>query len=114
MTDPGARPVLELARFRVVAGAEDALLAERAGVVEAMRNRFPGLLAAYLVREDDGGWLDVVLWTDREAAESAAAHIMEVREFAHWARLMESSDGVRHAEVYDAWPSLPAASFSDL
>jgi hypothetical protein len=50
---------IELARFRIEDAAVDRLVAERPAMVEAMRRRFPGCPAAYLTREDDGGWLDV-------------------------------------------------------
>jgi hypothetical protein len=51
---------IELARFRIRDSAEAQLVAERPAMVEAMRRRFPACLAAYLTKEDDGGWLDVV------------------------------------------------------
>jgi hypothetical protein len=36
------------------------LVAGRPAMTEALRERFPGCLAAYLTREDAGSWLDVV------------------------------------------------------
>lgn len=59
-------------------------MAERPAMVEALRRRFPGCLAAYLSR-DDGGWLDVVLWRSR--AQCAA-----------WFRHIAASGGLRHVE----------------
>lgn len=95
---------IELARFRVEDAAADRLVAERPAMVEAMRRRFPGCLAAYLTREDDGGWLDVVLWRSRAEAEEAAGSIDTVPECAAWFRHISASSGLRHVEVVDAWP----------
>lgn len=97
---------IELARFKVGDSAVAQLLAERPAMVEAMRRRFPGCLAAYLTREDDGGWLDVVLWRSRAEAEEAARLIDSVPECAAWFRHITESAGLRHVEVVDHWPAL--------
>jgi hypothetical protein len=94
---------LELARFTIHHGAEEALLAERPAMVAALREHFPACLAAYLTREDDGSWLDVVLWGSRAAAEEAAREIHRVPECAAWFRHIAESHGLRHVEVVDAW-----------
>jgi quinol monooxygenase YgiN len=95
---------IELARFKVDDSAVEQLVAERPAMVEAMRRRFPGCLAAYLTREDDGGWLDVVVWRSRAEAEEAARSIDSVPECAAWFRHISASQGLRHVEVVDAWP----------
>jgi hypothetical protein len=56
---------IELARFTVDDDAVDPLVAGRPAMVQALKKRFPGCLAAYLTREDDGSWLDIVLWRSR-------------------------------------------------
>ncbi|WP_086848204.1 antibiotic biosynthesis monooxygenase [Amycolatopsis kentuckyensis] len=94
---------IEMARFKVDDGAVAQLLAERPAMVEAMRRRFPACLAAYLTREDDGGWLDIVLWRSRAEAEEAARLIDTVPECAAWFRHIGESGGLRHAEVVDHW-----------
>jgi heme-degrading monooxygenase HmoA len=94
---------MELARFRVREGAERQLLAERPAMVDALRRRFPGCLAAYLTRDDDGGWLDVVLWRSRAEAEAAAHAVESVPECAAWFRHVAESDEVRHVDVVAAW-----------
>jgi hypothetical protein len=94
---------IELARFRVHDGAESQLLAERPAMVDALRRRFPGCLAAYLTREDDGWWLDVVLWRSRAEAEEAAREVNSVPECAAWFRHIAESGGLRHVEVVAAW-----------
>ena len=99
---------IELARFTVHHGAEEALRAERPAMVRALRGRFPGCLAAYLTKEDDGSWLDVVLWRSRAEAEEAAREVQSVPECASWFRHIAESGGLRHVEVVDASNSAPS------
>jgi antibiotic biosynthesis monooxygenase len=94
--------VLELARFTIHDGAEEKMLAERPAMIDALRRRFPACLAAFLTRED-GGWLDVLLWRDREAAEESARLIETVPEAREWLRHISESGGLRHVEVLDSW-----------
>jgi hypothetical protein len=94
---------VELARFTVHDGAEDALLAERPAMITALRRRFPACLAAFLTRADDGTWLDVLLWRSREEAEDAARLVDTVSECREWFRHIAESGGVRHVEVKDSW-----------
>jgi hypothetical protein len=89
----------ELAQFVVRDGEEETLLAERPAMVRALREAFPAVLAAWLTRQDDGSWLDVILWQSREAAEEAAHRIDEVAEARSWFRHIAESHGLRHVEV---------------
>jgi hypothetical protein len=89
----------ELAQFVARDGEEEALLEERPAMVRALREAFPGALAAWLTRQDDGSWLDVILWQSREAAEEAARRVDEVPEARSWFRHIAESHGVRHVEV---------------
>ena len=72
-------------------------------MIEALRKRFPGCLAAYLTKEDDSSWLDVLVWRSRDEAEEAAREVMNVPECAAWFRHIGESGGLRHVEVVDAW-----------
>jgi Antibiotic biosynthesis monooxygenase len=94
---------IELARFTIRDGAEDALLAERPAMITALRQRFPACLAAFLTREEDGTWLDVVLWRSREEAEEAAKLVDTVPECREWFRHIAESGGLRHVVVKDSW-----------
>ncbi|MFB9902516.1 antibiotic biosynthesis monooxygenase [Allokutzneria oryzae] len=94
---------IELARFTVKDGAEQKLVTERPAMVQALRRRFSGCLAAYLTKEDDGSWLDIVLWRSREEAEQAAREVDSVPECAAWFGHIAASGGLRHVEVVDAW-----------
>jgi len=89
----------ELAQFSVREEDEAALLAERPEMIRAVQRAFPGALAAWLTKQDDGTWLDVILWHSREEAEEAARRIDGVPEAKSWFRHISQSGGVRHAEV---------------
>jgi hypothetical protein len=93
--------VFELAEFTVAPEDELALLAGRAEMAEGMRRAFPGALAAWLTRQDDGSWLDIVLWRSREEAQDAAARIDEVPAARAWFERIAESRGLRHVEVVD-------------
>jgi antibiotic biosynthesis monooxygenase len=96
--------VIELATFTIRDGAEERLVAERPAMLAALRDRFPGVLSAYLTRADDGSWLDVIVWQSRAAAEEAARLVGTVPECAAWFDHIAASGGVRHVEVRHAWP----------
>jgi hypothetical protein len=89
----------ELATFTVHAGEEDALLAERPEMVEALQRAFPGVLGAWLAKRDDGSWVDVILWRSREEAEQAAKHVNDVPAAKAWFRHIAESRGLEHLEV---------------
>src|SRR5919202_3651166 len=95
----GKALTFELAHFVIREGEEEALLAERPGMVRALREAFPDALAAWLTRQDDGSWLDVILWRSREAAEEAARRINEVAQARSWFRHIAESHGLRHVEI---------------
>ena len=90
---------LELAHFEVHEGQEEALVAERPAMLRALQEAFPDALAAWLTRQDDGSWLDVILWQSREAAEDAARRVNDVPEARSWFRHVARSHGLRHVEV---------------
>ena len=70
----------ELAAFTVRPEDEAALISERAEMIQALQRAFPAALAAWLTRQDDGSWLDVILWRSRQEAEDAARNIGGVPE----------------------------------
>ena len=99
----------EFAEFTVAPENESSLLEGRAEMVTALRREFPGVLAAWLTRQDDGSWLDAVLWRSRAEAEDAAARIGEVPQARAWFRHIAETRGLRHVEVVDqrSFASLP-------
>jgi len=99
---------MEPARFKIHEGVEALLLAERPAMIEALRQRFPACRAAYLTKEDDGSWLDMLLWNSRAEAERAAELVNSVPECAAWFRHISDAGGLRHVEVIDAWTAPPS------
>ena len=59
--------LVDFVRFRVSPGRAESLLSARSGAIEAFRRR-RGLRAAYLVKLEQGEWLDVFVWEGDEAA----------------------------------------------
>jgi hypothetical protein len=74
-------------------------LAERPQMIAALSRAFPGLLGAWLARRDDGSWVDVILWHNRDEAVHAAKHVNGVPEAKAWFRHIAESHGLPHAEV---------------
>ena len=97
--------VMEFARFTVHKGAEAQMVADRPAMLAALRARFPGCLAAYLTKEEDGTWLDVILWRTQSDADQSAREITTIPECAAWLSLIATTGGLRHATVLDAWPA---------
>jgi hypothetical protein len=97
----------ELASFRVAPDDEAALLEERPEMMTALRRAFPGALGAWLTRQDDGSWLDIILGRSREEAEDAAKRIDEIPEARAWFRHIAESHGLRHVEVVHEEPLQP-------
>jgi hypothetical protein len=91
--------VFEHASFTVRDGHQQALLDERQTMIGALRRTFPGLVSAWLARREDGSWLDVILWENREAAEYSATHVTEIPEAVAWFAHIDKSLGIEHLEV---------------
>jgi hypothetical protein len=89
----------ELASFTVKAGHEAALLEDRPAMIDALQRAFPGLVAAWLTRRDDGSWLDVILWRTRAEAAAAAKQVDGLPEATAWFRHIAESHGIQHVEV---------------
>ena len=94
-------PTFELAAFTVRREDEAALLGERAEMIQGLQRAFPAALAAWLTGQEDGSWLDVILWRSRQEAEEAARNIERVPEAKAWFRHIAESRGLRHVDVVD-------------
>jgi hypothetical protein len=53
---------VQFLRFRLPSGVETRLLEAHKAAVESCRASYPTFRAAFLVRLEDGDWLDVSLW----------------------------------------------------
>jgi hypothetical protein len=91
--------MFEIAAFTVRPEDEEVLLRERPVMVAALQRAFPGALAAWLTREEDGSWLDVILWRTAHEAEAAAREIEQVPEVHQWLGHIAEQKGLRHLTV---------------
>jgi heme-degrading monooxygenase HmoA len=76
--------VIELARFNVDPESEAEFLATRPAMVAAVQEQVPGLRQISLVRLDDGSWVDVVVWSSRDAANRGARIASALPEARRW------------------------------
>ena len=88
--------VYEVVRSRVREGAEDEMLDLRPKMIAAVKERFPQLEEARLIKMDDGSWMDVVRWSSREAAEQAASAMSEIPEARAMMGLIEEIVAFEH------------------
>ncbi len=65
--------VLRLARCTVDPADAEAMLAERAALVAAIRDAVPGLIQGRHAKVDDKTWIDVWHWDWRTSAQTATA-----------------------------------------
>ncbi len=75
---------MEIARFRVRKGQEEAFLAERGAMREAARATFDGFVDEMLVELEDGSYLTIWTWAGREFCDRAMARADQVAPVASW------------------------------
>lgn len=93
--------VIELARFKVERGAEQAFLDARGAMVHAVKERLPGLRAISLARLDDGDWIDVVIWEDRASAAAAPREAEKLLPVREWLRHVAEDVSMEQGDVID-------------
>jgi hypothetical protein len=72
-------------------------------MLAAPRQDFPGALAAWLTKQDDGSRLDVIHWRSRQEAEEAAKRIDQVPQAKRWFRhIAESKAAARRGGIRGA------------
>src|SRR5215469_9757451 len=62
--------IVQFTRFRVTAGREPAVLKARQASLRACHGCEPELRRAYLVRLEDGEWLDIAVWAGPSDTEA--------------------------------------------
>ncbi len=67
---------LELVTFRLARGSGRDFIDANAMVNDWLR-RQPGFVARHLAERDDGSFIDIVFWQDRDAALAASGKMME-------------------------------------
>jgi hypothetical protein len=82
MAGGGDGPVLEVVRFRLVAGSDEAAFLAAARATETPLLAQPGFVSRRLVSDGQGAWTDVVEWSSMAAAGVAAEKVMVDPAFA--------------------------------
>lgn len=91
---------LELARFTVKPEAEATILATRRRAIEALRRECEGFVSGSFVRIDSE-WLDVIVWANRENAETAAAKAPTIPGCADYFAAVSELIAMEHGQILD-------------
>ena len=93
---------IEIARFTVKKDHEEAFLAERDAMSRAARENFEGFVDETLVRLEDGSYLSIWTWAEREFCDKAMAHAEQVAPVASWLGHMEKDVSMDFGVVVEA------------
>lgn len=74
-------------------------LARRDAAMAAMREHYPDLSTATLVRLDERRWVDWVEWVSAEQAHAAAEAAPGIEPVAAWFELIEAVESMQHGPV---------------
>ena len=102
--------VIEWAPFRLAPGSDEAALLAASEVLQRdFLQQQPGFLRRELLRGTDGGWVDLLYWTD-EASAAAVMHAIDGSPACRaYFQLMDGADtadpgaGVLHLRRVRAW-----------
>ena len=90
---------LEMVTMTVRPENAEAFLALRDAAMAAIRERYPDLQRATLIRVDEQQWVDLVEWASPEQAHAAAEQAPAIGSVAQWLALIEAVQDMRHAAV---------------
>jgi len=90
---------LHVWRARVAEGSVARLLAVRPAAIAEARRLCPALLAADLVRLEDGTWLDVLRWSSADGEQRLMRHAERFDAVAKMHALLEDADPVGRGEI---------------
>lgn len=93
-------PVMEVVRFRLAAGIEEAAFLDAARATEAPLARQPGFVSRRLVLGDGGLWTDLVEWQSLAAAQAGAEAMMADPAFAPFVAAID------HASIVMQHPAI--------
>lgn len=91
---------------------EDAelFLARRDAAMAAIRERFPDLSTATLLRLDERRWVDWVEWVSAEQAHAAAEAAPGIEAVSEWFRVIEAVESMQHGQVFHRFGPASAAA----
>lgn len=91
---------LELVTFRTPSVAPDRFVADNAEINDWLK-RQPGFHWRHLAAQEDGSWVDVVLWDDRETANRAAEKLLvEMAACPAMTAIDPASIAMSHADIH--------------
>jgi hypothetical protein len=93
---------LQVWRARVAEGSVERLLGLRAAAIAEAQRLCPELLAADLVRLDDGTWLDVLRWSCPDGEERLMRHADRFDAVLKMHELLEDATQVGRGEIVAA------------
>jgi hypothetical protein len=93
---------LQVWRARVGEGSVERLLELRPAAIAEAQRLCPELLAADLVRLDDGTWLDVLRWSCRDGEERLMRHADQFDAVQKMHELLEDAAQVGRGEIVAA------------
>jgi hypothetical protein len=97
--------VIEMASFRLKQGVSEAALMQAAAVIQdEFLSGQPGFVRRELVREAEGKFADIILWTDLASAQAALAIAQTSAACGRYFALIEidradAGAGIKHLEV---------------
>ncbi|MEH7827304.1 hypothetical protein [Gemmobacter denitrificans] len=96
-----ATPIAEVVRFRTVEGVSDQSLTDAARASAAAVAALPGFVSRRLIRDETGLWTDFVVWDSLQAAQDAAAQVMQMAEFGPFMAAIDvSSIEMSHQPIH--------------
>ena len=102
--------IVQFTRFRVAPDRKAAVLAARQSALRACQGSEPVLRAAYLVRLDDGEWLDIAVWDSRPGNEAFDDPVQAASRAVFYERLDELLGEECGILVEDTFTQLPGAA----
>ncbi|MEL7100446.1 MAG: hypothetical protein AAGM84_16600 [Pseudomonadota bacterium] len=100
-TSATASHVAEIVTFRVTDGTSASQVAQAAASMQPFLKAQGGMIRRSLSVDADGLWTDHIIWTSMEAAQTAAASVMEAPEVVPFMSLIvPESVAMRHAAVH--------------
>lgn len=98
---------LQVWRTRVPDGNVEPLLAIRPAAIAEAQRLCPDLVAADLVRLDDGTWLDVLRWSTPDGEERLMAHADQFDAVTKMHALLEDAEQVGRGQVLEVGHQSP-------
>lgn len=95
-----SQPVLEIVTFRLADGVDTAAFLDAARGTEAMLRDRGALVRRFLTVDETGLWTDVIEWSSRDAALTAAEAVMAEPSFQPFMAMIDpASATMRHAAI---------------